>query len=75
MVMSAMFFLLFLLCTGLLWPEGWAVIRGILFSGDIAVTAAAFDRLTVNLQGGLPVMEALTVFGHQILYGSCYVVH
>ena len=75
MVMGAMFFLVFLLCTGLFWPEGWAVIRGSFFSGDIAVTAAAFDRLTEDLQQGIPLMEALTVFGHQIMNGNFYVVY
>ena len=73
--MSGMFFLLFLIAVELFWPEGRNVIRGLLFSGDAEVAAEAMEELTVQLKLGMPVKDALVVFGRQILEGSSYAAY
>jgi len=44
--------------------------RNLLFSGDAAVTAAAMENLTEDLQAGEPVTDVLRDFCVQIIDGA-----
>lgn len=67
--MTGLCFLLFLFGVEILWPEGWALLQQVVFSGDTSVTAAAMENLAGNLENGLSVREAITGFCRQILEG------
>ena len=69
--MTGSFFLLFLLGAGIFWPEGRAMLQGLLFSGDTAVTAAAMEDFVRELGEGTSVKEALFMFFRQIMEGRC----
>lgn len=71
-VLTGMFFLLFLLCLGMVWPEGQAAIRGILFSGDGDAAMQAMKTLVMQLREDVPVMDAVDTFCATILEGSGY---
>lgn len=68
--LTGLFFLLFLLAVNLLWPEGQRILRGLLFSGDYAVTAAAMEDFSQNLETGFSLNEALFIFCRQIMEGQ-----
>lgn len=72
MVLTGLFFILFLLGVGQLWPEGGRVLRGVFFSGDWTVTAGAFRTLISDLETDVPAMEAACGFCRQILEGNGY---
>lgn len=68
--LTAIFLLLFLFLAGSLWPEGEEVIKRLFFPGDPAVTAAALEKLTGELQAGADVTGSLRNFCLQILKGA-----
>jgi len=68
--LTAMCLLLFSICVGCFWPKGADVMRNLLFSGDAAVTAAAMENLTEDLQAGEPVTDVLRDFCVQIIDGA-----
>lgn len=70
LAMAVFFFFLFAASVARLWPDGSRTLRGILFSGNVETLAAALEGLADRLTEGMPVMEALVVFGQQILEGS-----
>ena len=67
---AAVCFLLFLVLTVFFWPEGTQVLRRLVFSGDYAVTTAAIENLTKELQGGLSLTDSLRNFCLRILEGA-----
>lgn len=64
--LTAMFFVVFLLVTSLLWPEGREVLREIFLPGDPAVTVAALETLADELQTGAQLGDALENFCQSI---------
>lgn len=68
--LTGVFFLLFLFGVQILWQEGGQVLRGLLFPGDAAVTAAAMEDLVQQLGAGVRVGEALELFCRRIMEGS-----
>lgn len=70
--LTGLFFLIFLVAVGSFWAEGQAVLRGLVFSGDVAAVERAADLLIVQLKDGIPVMDAISAFCGQILEGSGY---
>lgn len=58
------------LVIGCVWPEVSDTIKNILFPGDLAVTAAALENLTVDLRSGIQVRECLQNFCRYILEGA-----
>ena len=68
--MTGICLLLFLLVISFMWPEGMASVRELLLPGDEAVTAAAMDKLSQDLQSGMGLYESLVEFGRVVLRGS-----
>lgn len=64
--LTAVFFVVFLIITTLLWPEGREVLREILLPGDPAVTVAALETLAEELQTGVQLGDALENFCQSI---------
>ena len=71
-VMTAVFFLVFLLLTKLFWPAGAAELRQILIPGDPEVTAQATSGLIRDLRAGEPVGVAVKTFCGEILTHAQY---
>ncbi len=65
--MAAAFFLLFAMLVRQFWPEGAEALRNFLIPGKAAVTQAALENLTAEVQGGADIREALTAFCQQIV--------
>ena len=61
-LLTVVFFCIFLISVTVAWPRGKAVLQGMVFSGDLAVTAAAFENMTSDLQAGMPFPDALEEF-------------
>ena len=59
---TIVFLCLFLTIVTVAWPRGKAVLQGMVFSGDFAVTAAALEDMTSDLQAGMPFADALEEF-------------
>ena len=67
---TVIFLCIFLVTVAVAWPRGKAVLQGFLFSGDLAVTAAAFENMTSDLQAGMPFPDALEEFCIRVLTES-----
>ena len=52
------------------WPEGWSVLETWIYPGDLQVTKAAFQNMADNLQAGVGISDAVTVFCREILDGA-----
>lgn len=65
--LTALFLLTFLLLVNSTWPRGAEVLRGLLFSGDAAVTAAALDDLAAELRSGEELDSALESFCRKVI--------
>lgn len=50
-----------------LWPRWADQLRRVVFSGDVAVTAAAMEELSQELQTGVPLSQAWRQFCRSIL--------
>lgn len=61
-ILTVVFLSIFLITVVLTWPRGKEVLKRMLFSGDIAVTAAALEDMTSDLQAGMPFSDALEEF-------------
>ena len=61
-LLTFVFLCLFLTIVTVAWPRGKAVLQGMVFSGDLAVTAAALEDMTSDLQAGMPFADALEAF-------------
>ena len=46
-----------------------AMLLRILFPGDVAVTAASFDNMLLQLKAGAPLQDALLIFCRQVIAG------
>lgn len=57
--LTGSFFLGFLLLVNSVWSEGAEVMRGLLFSGDGAVTASAMEDFAIQLKAGKAFSNAL----------------
>lgn len=68
--MTALFFLLFVLLTGCLWPQGAEAIRSAIIPGDPAITTAALADFTLALKNGTPLSSAFSCFCDQIFQGA-----
>lgn len=69
-LLSGLFFLFFLFMVKIVWPSGWDVLTGLIFSGDLAVTAAAVENLALQLDMGVPAEDAFLSFFRTIMEGS-----
>lgn len=65
--LAVLCFLLFLLMVNCMWPQGSAVLRKVIFPGDIAVTVAALDELAETLQNGASLQNALYAFCQSVI--------
>lgn len=65
--LAALCFLLFLLMVNCMWPQGSAVLRKVIFPGDIPVTVAALDELAETLQNGASLQNALYAFCQSVI--------
>lgn len=63
-------FLLFLLLVNSCWPRGSQVLRGLVFSGNAAVTAAALEDFSVELQMGEELPSAIENFCRKVIQES-----
>jgi len=70
LAVTGLCFLAFLLCVEIFWPEGHALLRELLFSGNASVTAAAMEDLAGNLGSGISVRESVFLFCRQIMEGQ-----
>lgn len=61
-LLTIVFLCIFLTIVTVAWPRGKAVLQGMVFSGDLAVTAAALEDMTSDLQAGMPFADALEEF-------------
>lgn len=68
--LTGLFLLLFLFSVCAFWPEGRDTLRRLVFPGDPAVTAAAFEEMTEELRSGSGVMDSLRIFCLRILEGA-----
>ena len=66
LLLTAAWFLIFLLVVGGFWPRGAQALRDMLLPGDSAVTAAAWAELTRELHAGAPVGSAVENFCREI---------
>ena len=66
LLLTAAWFLIFLLVVGGFWPRGAQALRDMLLPGDSAVTAAAWAELTRELHAGAPVVSAVENFCREI---------
>ena len=57
----------FLLLTGLFWPQGRELLKEFLIPGDSTVTAAAFSQLLTDLRTGMDSGDAVAAFCREIL--------
>lgn len=69
-VLVAGAFVLFLLLTWSLWPEGAEVLRDILIPGDNAVTVQAMKDMSHNLKNGVALSDAVTAFCQDVIQGA-----
>ena len=69
-LLTVVFLSIFLITVAFAWPRGKDVLKGIVFSGDIAVTAAALEDMTSDLQAGMSFSDALEEFCIQVITES-----
>lgn len=66
-LLTAAFFLLFVLAVKLYWPEGAAVLSSIFLPGEPTEAQAAFAVLVEDLREGQPFSDAVTTFCREII--------
>lgn len=66
-ILTAAFFLLFVLLVRQAWPEGTQMLREILLPGEPSFTQTAFQTMLGDIRQGTSVQEALTVFCQQMI--------
>lgn len=69
-LLTVIFLCIFLLTVSIAWPRGKAVLQGLVFPGDLTVTAAALENMTSDLQAGMPFPDALEGFCIHVLSES-----
>ena len=65
-LLTAAFFLIFLLLVSAFWPRGMQVLRELLIPGDSEATLAAWETLTGELRAGENVGNAVGSFCREI---------
>ena len=65
-LLTAVFFLIFLLIVSCFWPRGMQALRQTLIPGDSAVTIAAWKEMTRELHAGQSVGSAVESFCREI---------
>ena len=70
LVLTAVCLLVFLLLVNSFWPRGAEVLRSFLLPGDAAVTAAALEELSAELQNGEDISSALESFCRKIIQNA-----
>ena len=68
--MTGVCLLLFLLLVNSAWPRGAEVLQGLLFSGDVSVTAAALEDMAVELRAGEELSSAVETFCKKVAQGA-----
>lgn len=71
-VMTAGFFLAFLVLVNSCWPRGRAVLREIMVSGNLETAANALETLAVQLRDGDKLSSAAEVFYDRIVEGTMF---
>lgn len=66
-ILTAAFFLLFVLLVRQAWLEGTEILRNTLLPGELSFTRTAFQTMLGDIRQGTSVQEALTVFCQQII--------
>lgn len=64
------FLLLFFVSVAYFWPEGWEAVRKLLLPKSIGVMTDMLEGLSQYLSDGVPVREAFTSLGQDILTGK-----
>ena len=66
--------MIFLLLLGIysyhFWPDGWEALETWIYPGNTRVTKEAFQNMAENLQAGVGISDAVTVFCREILDGA-----
>ena len=70
LVLTAVCLLVFLLLVNSFCPRGAEVLRSFLLPGDAAVTAAALEELSAELQNGEEISSALESFCRKIIQNA-----
>lgn len=68
--LTAVCLLLFLLLVSAVWPQGASAVQSFFLPGDAAVTAAALEGLTADLQAGVGWSDALELFCIRVIEGA-----
>lgn len=68
--LTAACLLVFVLLVNCTWPKGSDVLRSLLFSGDLAVTASALEDFAVELRMGEQLQSALESFCRKVVQES-----
>lgn len=68
--LTAVCFLLFLLLVNTVWPRGSEVVQGVLFSGNVTVTASALEEMVVELRSGEKLYSAVETFCRKVVQES-----
>ena len=66
-VLTVAFFLAFVLMRHVFFPGAESLLRELLLPGDAAVTAAAWEDLTLELRSGQPIGSAVENFCREII--------
>lgn len=65
--LTGLCFLLFVIIVNSTWPRGADILRGVIFQGNAAVTAAALEDLTAELTAGEELFSAVEAFCHKVI--------
>lgn len=68
--LTALFLLIFWILVNSVWPSGTTVLRGLLFSGNSTVTAAALNEMVIELRSGEALPSALEAFCGKVIRES-----
>jgi len=66
---TAVWLVVFVLLTGLFWPQGARALRDLLIPGDPAVTTAALEQFAGEIRSGAAWREALERLGQRVQAG------
>jgi hypothetical protein len=66
-MLTALCFLLFCLTVSVVWPEGSAILQGLLLPGEMSASEMAFCVLMDDLRMGEPLKDSVTVFCQSVI--------
>ena len=69
-LLTAAFFVMFILSVKLFWEEGTDMLWDILLPGNEDITRSAMDQMVAQLRSGVGLKEAVTAFCREIIAGA-----